>query len=122
MVERQLPKLHTRVRFPSPAPVFACGASTGRPTSITRAACRALGEGRHARGNSPPHSNLHFQTLLMTRVYSRQMRSHLRFSPIITVFASMNSWKVTSFIHFLAVALCLGCQFATFSAQAQAPA
>src|SRR5437763_12308017 len=23
MVERQLPKLHTRVRFPSPAPVFA---------------------------------------------------------------------------------------------------
>jgi hypothetical protein len=22
MVERQLPKLHTRVRFPSPAPVF----------------------------------------------------------------------------------------------------
>jgi len=58
----------------------------------------------------------------MTRVYSRQMRSHLRFSPIITVLASMNSWKVTSFIHFLAVALCLGCQFATFSAQAQAPA
>jgi hypothetical protein len=23
MVERQLPKLHTRVRFPSPAPAFA---------------------------------------------------------------------------------------------------
>jgi hypothetical protein len=23
MVERQLPKLHTRVRFPSPAPIFA---------------------------------------------------------------------------------------------------
>src|SRR5947207_12616660 len=35
MVERQLPKLHTRVRFPSPAPVFAPAALrlAGQPRS-----------------------------------------------------------------------------------------
>jgi hypothetical protein len=37
MVERQLPKLHTRVRFPSPAPPCIGGATPSLPT-VTRLA------------------------------------------------------------------------------------
>ena len=33
MVERQLPKLHTRVRFPSPAPAYIGGATPSLPTA-----------------------------------------------------------------------------------------
>jgi hypothetical protein len=39
MVERQLPKLHTRVRFPSPAPAFAHSEHRiGKPASVKAAA------------------------------------------------------------------------------------
>src|SRR6266702_4641564 len=42
MVERQLPKLHTRVRFPSPAPnllASTCEADPWRPPSPRRVSC-----------------------------------------------------------------------------------
>src|ERR1700745_2398945 len=47
MVERQLPKLHTRVRFPSPAPIFQSRPSHDRPReksagSYRRTRSRAL--------------------------------------------------------------------------------
>lgn len=40
-VERQLPKLHTRVRFPSPAPAFAAKAASARQASQFREGCPA---------------------------------------------------------------------------------
>jgi hypothetical protein len=43
MVERQLPKLHTRVRFPSPAPAFARAVSEGCRAEGRRAGVRGRG-------------------------------------------------------------------------------
>src|SRR4051794_33825488 len=43
MVERQLPKLHTRVRFPSPAPIFALRNST---TQHSRVSAETIGPAR----------------------------------------------------------------------------
>ena len=43
MVERQLPKLHTRVRFPSPAPEFEVGASAcPEPHATPHDHCRGV--------------------------------------------------------------------------------
>jgi putative endonuclease len=40
MVERQLPKLHTGVRFPSPAPAFASSAAESERWSVRRSLAR----------------------------------------------------------------------------------
>ena len=72
MAERQLPKLHTRVRFPSPAPALhmPCGFAVGRlglpshpphyKSKSPRRSCRHLPSARAEQGANPAPSRFTF--------------------------------------------------------------
>jgi hypothetical protein len=117
MVERQLPKLHTRVRFPSPAPLHGASLSLHRVHRLDGCCCRTaphhpLERGSRRRGRvsavAAPHTVPVFQRALCRRAYTDPAdgdRSALVCAcvPIanVSVIATMSAFRISASPVFL---------------------